>query len=122
MTFGQAISSVMRQYAGFTGRARRSEYLFWLLFTVAALALGGIVDSVLGTAFSGLPYGSAALAVWVALLTPTLAVTIRRLHDSDHSGWWCLLGLLCGVGGLVVLAFALLGGTPGPNAYGDPPR
>ena len=89
LSFTQAVRSVLTQYATFTGRASRAEYWWFFLFTVLLNAVTGIPDLVLGRVVQDLngftPFGT---VVWLALLVPTLAVSVRRLHDSDLSGWW----------------------------------
>jgi uncharacterized membrane protein YhaH (DUF805 family) len=123
MSFGQAVSSVFSKYATFSGRARRSEYWYWVLFVFLVTLLAVVLDSVLKiTIVEGSPYGWISVVVSLALLIPGIAVTVRRLHDTDRSGWWYLLSFLCGVGAIIVLVFCLIDGTPGPNKYGDSPK
>jgi uncharacterized membrane protein YhaH (DUF805 family) len=122
MGFGQAVSTVFSKYAEFSGRARRSEYWFWILFYVIVMAVAVVLDNVLGTKFSGSYYGWIELVVLLALIVPTIAVTVRRLHDTERSGWWYLLNFVCGIGALIVLVFCVIDGTPGPNKYGDSPK
>lgn len=107
----------LRRFADFNGRSRRMEYwmfyLFVILFVVVAMVLGGLlaaVSDVLGTIF-----GLVAIVAYIALFIPSLAVAIRRMHDTDHSGWW----ILCPV---VPLIFSLMEGTPGPNRFGEDPK
>lgn len=123
MSFGQAVSSVFSKYATFSGRARRSEYWYWVLFVFLVTLLALVLDSVLKIRIAeGSPYGWISVVVALALLIPGIAVTVRRLHDTDRSGWWYLLSFLCGVGAIIVLVFCLIDGTPGPNKYGDSPK
>lgn len=106
---------VMKKYVDFTGRARRKEYwMFFLINFVIALALA-VVDAVLGFGLLG---GLYALAV----LLPSLAVTVRRLHDTGRSGWWILIGLVPIIGIIVILVFMVLEGQPGDNAFGPNPK
>ncbi len=114
MTFGNAVRSVFHQYAGFTGRARRSEYWFFVLFTVLVYVAASVVD-----AFLGIPLFT--LVVALGLLVPTLAVSVRRLHDTGRSGWWMLLSLVP-FGGIVLIVFHCLDGEPGPNRFGPSPK
>jgi uncharacterized membrane protein YhaH (DUF805 family) len=98
MGFGQAIGSVFSKYVTFRGRARRSEYWYFYLFTVLAGLAAGILDAILtgstGTSETFKNSGGPIEAVLnIALLLPTLAVTVRRLHDTNHSGW-LLLGFI----------------------------
>lgn len=120
----------LRKYAEFEGRARRSEYWLFTLFQIlvglglfVVLALvGGFadLDSNGGSALAGVllvTFGIFGLAMFI----PSLAVSIRRLHDSDKSGAWLLLSLVP-FGGVVVFIFTLLDGTPGPNRFGSDPK
>lgn len=109
MTFGQAISKCLRNYAEFSGRARRSEYWWFILFTL-------IVESV-ASSFSQ-DFGN---AVSLALLLPTLAAASRRLHDADHSAWALLLILVPIVGWIVLIVWLATPGFPQDNRFGAPP-
>jgi len=120
---------VLKQYADFNGRARRTEFWMFTLFSAIASIVLALIDTLIGTAsvygsgsaytFSpGLLQGLYALAV----LIPSLAVTVRRLHDTDRTGWWVLIGLVPFVGGIVLLVFMCLEGTRGPNQYGMDPK
>jgi len=113
---------VLRKYAVFDGRARRKEYwYFFLINTVISIFLA-FIDSFTGTisedAGIGLLDGLYALAV----LIPGTAVTVRRLHDTDRSGWWILIGLIPVIGGIALLVFMILDSTPGDNQYGPNPK
>ena len=114
MTFGNAVRSVFNQYAGFTGRARRSEYWFFVLFTFLVYLAASVVDAVLGIPLF-------TLVVGLGLLVPTLAVSVRRLHDTGRSGWWMLLSLVP-FGGIVLIVFDCLDSEPGPNRFGPSPK
>jgi uncharacterized membrane protein YhaH (DUF805 family) len=140
MTFGQSISTVLRKYAVFSGRASRPEFWWYYL----AYLIGGIIlnllDSALGLRFGGsttdftiggqvipvVNQGTGVLStIYVLLLIiPTLAVIARRLHDSDRSAWWILwcflLTFVCGVGVIVMIVLLALRGTAGDNRYGAP--
>lgn len=123
MSFGQAVSSVFSKYATFSGRARRSEYWYWVLFVILLSLLATVLDSVLKLrVVEGSTFGWISLIVSLALLIPGIAVTVRRLHDTDRSGWWYLLTFLCGIGAIIVLIFCIIDGTPGPNKYGESPK
>ena len=120
---------VLKQYADFDGRARRTEFWMFVLFNVLVSIVLGIVDAMIGTATF---YGSGSMVSFspgllgglysLAVLIPSIAVTVRRLHDTDRSGWWVLIGLIPFIGSIVLLVFACLEGTRGPNAYGMDPK
>jgi uncharacterized membrane protein YhaH (DUF805 family) len=112
----------LKKYAVFSGRSRRKEYWFFLLFNIiVSIVLGGI-DALLGTFSSSANIGLLSGIYGLAVLIPTLALTVRRLHDIDRTGWWILIGLVPLIGGIVLLVFALLDGTPGGNRYGLNPK
>ena len=121
MSFADAVRSVLSQYATFSGRARRSEYWWFALFNLLVSIVAAILDAVIGTDFGS---GSGVISVIVALvlLLPSLAVTVRRLHDTERSGWWILIGIIPIVGAIVLLVFMVLEGTPGPNRFGASPK
>ncbi|MEH0846156.1 DUF805 domain-containing protein [Micromonospora sp. CPCC 205711] len=123
MSFTAAIRSVLTQYVGFTGRARRSEYWWFTLFNVLVGVAAAILDSVLGTTLgSDGSTGVIGIIVSLALLLPALAVAVRRLHDTDRTGWWLLLGLVPIVGAIVLLVFFVSDSTPGTNRFGASPK
>ncbi len=105
-----------QKYAEFSGRARRKEYWMFCLFNFLAGIVIGIVDTVLGA--GGLLCGLYNLAV----LVPSLAVTARRLHDTDRSGWMMLIALIPLVGAIVLLVFMCLDSKPGDNRFGANPK
>lgn len=95
MNMVDAVKSVLSQYVGFSGRARRSEYWYWTLATILAGILVGIIELVLGLGSD--TSGPLSSVLNLALFLPGLAVTFRRLHDTGRSGWWIgglYLGLL----------------------------
>jgi uncharacterized membrane protein YhaH (DUF805 family) len=109
---------VLRQYADFEGRARRTEYWMYTLFTVII----AIVLTVLDLALFGQPTGVLGLIYSLATLLPSLGVIVRRLHDTGRSGWWFLISFIPLVGAIVLLVFLATEGTRGPNAYGADPK
>jgi uncharacterized membrane protein YhaH (DUF805 family) len=133
MGFMEAVRSGFGNYVTFSGRARRSEYWFWVLFVIiiSAIAIGidGVINPDLVTTTSGDGmYGVAATGgivsaiVSLALFLPGLAVSIRRLHDLDRSGWWLLIILIPLIGAIVLLVFYCTEGTKGSNRFGEDPK
>jgi uncharacterized membrane protein YhaH (DUF805 family) len=126
MSFGQAVSSAFSQYVTFSGRARRSEYWYWVLFAALVGLVANILDGVLGLHWTNST--SAAQVGWIAtvagllLVLPSIAVTFRRLHDTGRSGWWWLLSAICGLGAIILFFFCLGDSRPGANQYGPNPK
>ena len=119
MGFGEAIASGFANYVNFSGRAFRSEYWLWVLFTV----IGSLVTAILDAAVFGYnPGGVTPLNTIFDLVTllPSLAVGARRLHDIDRTAWWLLL-LLTGIGAILLIVWFCLKGTPGQNRFGPDP-
>jgi uncharacterized membrane protein YhaH (DUF805 family) len=114
MGFGQAISSGFSNYVNFSGRAARSEYWYWFLFVVVASIVTVIIDNLIGHAITN-PIFS------LATLLPGLAVTVRRLHDLDKSGWFIFLGLIPIVGAIILIIWFCTQGTTGANRFGPDP-
>lgn len=98
------------------------EYWYFVLFNILASIVLGAIDGLLGTSGSGMGAGLLSGIYGLAVLIPSLAVTVRRLHDTDRSGWWILIVLVPLIGTIVLLVFALLEGTPGSNRYGPNPK
>lgn len=130
MTFTQSIKSVFSKYATFTGRASRSEFWYFTLFNIITSTLLFLLGIAIGAATGGSDGVPGGLIVGYILyiiyglgvLIPSLAVAVRRLHDTNNSGWLILLGLIPCVGGIVLLVFMILQGTNGENKYGDIPE
>jgi uncharacterized membrane protein YhaH (DUF805 family) len=118
MTFVEAINSCFRNYANFSARAIRSEYWYWWLFVAIVLIAFGLIDEMLYPGPLQMGFFSFVTAVVVlALILPSLAVSVRRLHDIDRTGWWVLIGATA-IGTLILIYWACLPGTPGPNRFG----
>lgn len=120
MTFQDAVRSCFSKYATFSGRARRSEYWYFVLFTVIGSAIAGVVDNalfgrmmpdvtLLGSIFS------------IAIFMPGLSVLVRRLHDTGRSGWWWWIIVIPLIGMLVLLYWLVQPGETGTNTYGPDP-
>jgi uncharacterized membrane protein YhaH (DUF805 family) len=112
----------LKQYATFGGRARRKEYWFFMLFNVLAIVVLSVLDVMVGTFSMEAEIGLFSGLYALAMLIPGLAVLVRRLHDTDRSGWWVLLNLIPVIGALVILVFTLLDSQPGANRFGPNPK
>ncbi len=126
----EAIQSVLRNAFRFDGRASRSEYWWWVLawivgWFLALVVIGTLVAGSVRGADSGSRGASVAAGIialaGLILIIPSLAVFVRRLHDTGRSGWWWLIGLIPYIGGFVLLVFTALDSQPGPNRWGPPP-
>jgi uncharacterized membrane protein YhaH (DUF805 family) len=117
MNFVQAIKSGFSHYVTFSGRAFRSEYWYWVLFC----SLGSLVTVILDMAIFGYGGFSPFTDLFnLALLLPSLALGVRRLHDIDRTGWWMLL-MLTFIGALLLIYWACQPGTAGQNRFGPNP-
>jgi uncharacterized membrane protein YhaH (DUF805 family) len=115
--------NVLRQYATFSGRARRAEFWYFALFSLLISIGLTILDRLIfGVNSEGHPRQVLAALYGLAVLIPGLAVTVRRLHDTDRSGWWWFICLIPFVGAIVLLVFEVLDSTPGPNRFGPNPK
>ena len=117
MNFGQAIASGFKKYVDFTGRAPRSEFWLWTLFAVLASIVAGIIDFAL---FDDMDFSPVNSIVGLVLFLPGIAVSIRRLHDLDRTGWWFLLAFTV-IGIILLIIWNCMRGTPGPNRFGPDP-
>ena len=119
MTFWQAIQSGFNNYAKFSGRARPSEFWYWMLFTFIATLVTATLDNVLFASMTALsPFCD---TFTVLTIVPGIAVSIRRLHDTDRSGWWFLLSFVPFVGIFVLIVWWIKQGTAGDNRFGADP-
>ncbi|HUP99442.1 MAG TPA: DUF805 domain-containing protein [Aeromicrobium sp.] len=117
MSFQEAIKSVLGNYAKFDGRARRSEYWYWAL----AVLVAEVIVLAIRAAASGLGQ-ILYFALVLAVLVPSLAVGVRRLHDTGRSGWWLLIALIPIIGAIVLIVFYVQDSQPGANEYGPSPK
>lgn len=106
----------LKKYVDFSGRARRTEYWMFLLFNLVIAMVLGVVEFLLGT------MGALGAVFALAILLPSIAVGVRRLHDTDRSGWWLLIAFTPIVGTIVLLVFLLLDSSPGENRFGSSPK
>jgi uncharacterized membrane protein YhaH (DUF805 family) len=130
---GEAARRFVKKYATFTGRASRSEYWWWTLISVVVTTVLNIVMSVAGSAGAtvndsgamvpgpGAMVGVILLVIWgLAVIVPSLALTVRRLHDVNFSGWMILIGLVPFLGGLALLVFTILPSKPEGQRFDVP--
>src|SRR4028118_801570 len=101
----------LRRYAEFSGRSRRKEYWMFTLMLVILNVVISLVEGMLGLTGTIGTYGPITLVVFLAVLVPSIAVGVRRLHDTGRSGWWMLIGLIPILGAIVLLIFFVLEGT-----------
>ena len=111
----------LKKYAVFGGRSRRKEYWYFVLFSLIVSLVLSAVDALLGT-FGSSNVGLLGGIYGLAVLIPSIAVSVRRLHDIDRTGWWVLIGLVPVIGTIVLLVFAASDGTPGENRFGPNPK
>jgi uncharacterized membrane protein YhaH (DUF805 family) len=108
--------AVLKNYAGFSGRARRTEYwMFFLINFIIVVVLDVISMAIKLSTILGGVYG-------LLVLIPALAVGVRRLHDTGRSGWWLLISLIPVVGTIILIVFLATDGQPGDNQYGSNPK
>lgn len=112
---------VLKNYAVFSGRARRAEYWWFFLFNLLASIVLSIIDNVTGLISAG-GFGILGTIYALAVLIPGLAVLVRRLHDTNRSGWWVLIAFVPLIGAIVLLVFAVLDSQPETNQYGPNPK
>ena len=116
MNFGEAICSGFRNYVNFSSRAPRSEFWYWTLFVILVSIAANIIDGALLQSVL-----SPVSTLWaLATLLPGIAVSVRRLHDIDRSGWWLLI-MFTIIGIFVLLYWDCVRGTAGSNRFGADP-
>jgi uncharacterized membrane protein YhaH (DUF805 family) len=115
-------TEALKKYAVLSGRSRRKEYWYFVLFTVLISIALNIIDGLTGTYDVGAGVGLLGGIFGLAILIPSIAVSVRRLHDIDRTGWWVLVSLVPIVGWIVLVVFHVQDGTPGTNGYGSNPK
>lgn len=113
---------VLKQYADFSGRARRKEYWMFALFNMIFAVVAMILDNIFGLTVGELLYGVFYFLYGLAVLIPGLAVTVRRLHDVGKSGWMILIALIPLIGIIWLLVLMVTDSNPGENQYGENPK
>jgi len=121
MGFGDAVRTCWKKYGDFDGRAVRSEFWWWILFVTLLQVAASIVLTVFLIVFQDAGFLQwlgvmIFMVVALALILPSIAVSVRRLHDRDLSGWWYLLGFVP-FGSIVLFVWYVLPGTAGPNRF-----
>ena len=113
---------VLKKYAVFSGRARRKEYWFFILFNMIFAIIAMVLDNVLGLAIEGVGYGPIRILLVLAVFLPALGVLVRRLHDVGKSGWFSFISLIPIIGGIWLLVVLCRDSIPGENQYGANPK
>ena len=113
---------VLKKYAVFNGRARRREYWLFALFNLIISIVLAVIDSVTGSLSPEAGIGLLGAIYMLGVFIPSLAVTVRRLHDAEHSGWWLLIAMVPLIGVIVLLVFMVQESKPGQNQYGLNPK
>lgn len=114
--------AVLKKYAVFSGRAQRAEYWFFALFNLIISIVLMFVDAGIGTIDMQSGMGLFGVVYSLAVLIPGIAVSVRRLHDTNHSGWWLLIGLIPLIGLIVLIIFMVQDSNAGDNQYGANPK
>lgn len=128
MSFGNAVKSFFTNYANFNGRARRSELWYSFLFVVIASFAANFIDGFIGGFIAGAertgihPIYIVAALVNLALILPWIAVSVRRLHDINKTGWWYLIYLIPLVGGILFIIWGIKDTEPAANQWGQPAK
>ena len=114
--------AVLKKYAVFSGRAQRAEYWFFVLFNIIISIVLGVLDGVLGTMNAEAGIGLLGGLYSLAVLIPSIAVGVRRLHDTGRSGWWLLIAFVPLIGAIVLIVFFVMDSQPGSNEHGPNPK
>jgi len=112
----------LKKYAIFSGRSRRKEYWYFFLFNLIIHFILIIIDTLSGTYNQEAGMGLLSTIYFFAVLLPGIAVSVRRLHDTNRRGWWILLSLIPIIGAIVLLIFMVQDSTPGENRFGSNPK
>ena len=127
MGFVEAIRAGFNNYANFSGRATRPEYWWWFVFTWIVSVVSNALDrwarvgAIESPSYAGYAVGLISGIVALALFIPSWSVLVRRLHDTNRSGWWWLLVFIPIIGWIILIVFLASEGTPGPNRFGPSP-
>ena len=114
--------AVLKNYAGFSGRARRKEYWMFVLFNFIFFFVLGFIDLIIGIYDAQTGYGILRVLYCLAVIIPWIAVSVRRLHDVGKSGWMFLIALIPLIGSIWLLVLMVTDGNAGENEYGTNPK
>ncbi len=112
---------VLKRYVDFSGRSQRAEYWYFALGNLIVGFILGFIDGIMGANAQG-GVGVLTMIYFLGILIPSLAVSVRRLHDTGRTGWWVFVAIIPILGPLLLLYFYVLDGEPGANAYGPDPK
>ena len=112
MTFSESVSTCLKKYFVFEGRASRSEYWWFQLIVSPSYLISTIIENEIGYFFLG---------ITLFTLIPAISAGVRRLHDTNRSGFFLLISFIPFIGGLVLLFFLIPEGTKGKNRFGPNP-
>ena len=112
----------LKKYAQFEGRSQRSEYWFFALFYILFAIAATLIDVVTGSYDPQTGFGIVSVLLAIGLLIPSLSVSVRRLHDTNRSGWWLLICLIPLIGAIWFLVLTILDSSPGTNRFGVNPK
>lgn len=112
----------LKKYADFSGRSRRKEYWLFILFNIFFSIVAMLIDVLAGTRMENQYYGIISILYNIAMVIPTLAVMVRRLHDINRSGWWFLINLIPVIGNIWFFVLMCFDGTLGQNRFGPDPK
>jgi uncharacterized membrane protein YhaH (DUF805 family) len=118
------VKTCFKKYADFSGRARRSEYWYFYLFNIIvsfALYIPAIALMVAESELFWLPVGL-LIIYGLAIILPSLAAVVRRLHDTGRSGWYYLMAFIPFVGGIILIVFLVQDSVVGTNEWGPNPK
>ena len=107
-----------QKYATFSGRATRSEFWYFILGTIILSIVVGALSAIIGHYISGILGGLITLVYTLGLIIPCLAISVRRLHDTNKDWWFILFGLIPCIGALIMLVLYILPSDPGHNRFG----
>ena len=113
---------VLKKYAVFSGRARRKEYWYFALFNLIIALVLGLIDGLVGTYSVVGGLGLLGGLYYLAVLLPTIGVSVRRLHDTGRSGWWLFIVLIPLIGAIILLIYMVSDSQAGTNQYGPSPK